>query len=658
VRGLAANFPLVTRDRLGVSTAIVGLVLALVLLPLGFMTSELLVKGVPLSLGTGCVLYLLSVHATDRRLAVPAIDLPGQTVIPQLITVGLSALVTVAVLTGRRSLLFLVLTSVVGSLLMAHISFAEESALNPRSVLVGIVAYATIIRFAGLFTMPGVIGIDTWTHVTSYAAAIQSGHSLSAIAGIKYLTAPFYHLIAVTGAELLGLSLRNAVYLTVGTLMPLSVLATYAAGRYVTTVRWALFATLVFAVSEYVIEWGLIVSTTSLGLVFFLAVFLFLVRILYSDPERADYLLAVGFAMAVTLTHQMSAFVTLALLGTATVVSLASNWFGRYWLLGEPDTPSSRALVGMFTTYLAFTTALWSVTPWTGEPFLFRGITLLQRWFNSRVGFLHIAERTGRSASGSTPSGLAAQLAPVVDNLGFLLLLLVAVSGCLVLLQRGRSVGSLTLIATLGVMAVVSLGLPLFGFEFFLPKRWFAFMHAPMAIAGAVGVGYVVRQTSSRAVVAGFLLFVLVFPGAMVAAERATVDDPTFPEQWPEYAYSQSEIDAAETIHRIVPSDDMPVYTDHPYYTVLSRLNQDPAERRSTTPSNRGRLLPLTASSEASADYAPAVYRTYQSEGRPIFEGEAGSAVQQQVAREKICGPGRNHVYATEGVRMCTNPGT
>lgn len=665
--GGLSRLPWLSRDRIDVSTAVAGLAVAVALLPLGFLTSEVLVRGIPVSLGLGCLFYLVCVDATDGRLRSTdralnrtALAVPGLRVVRSLVVVGLAGLVLVAVFTGGRPLPFLLLAGAVGSLLMAQIVFADAAKLDHRTVLVAIVAYATILRFAGLFTTPGFVGIDTWTHVTSYAAAVQESHSLSAISGIKYSTIPFYHLITVAAAELLGLSLRNALYLTIGTLMPLSVLSIYAAARYVTGVRWALFATLAFAVSNYAMEWGLIVATTSLGLALFLVVFLFVARAVFGDAGRTDYVVMAAFAFCVTLSHQMSSFVTLSVLGTAAVATYCSRWFASQSRgLGERAASASKPLAAVFGAYLAFTLTMWSITPWRGESFLSRGAALLQVWVASRIGFLNIVDTTGRGVrEPSSSAGVPAQLVSLFDNLGLLLLILVAVIGCLVLLQRERSAGSLTLIAILTVTAVVSFGFPLFGFNFLLPSRWLAFMMVPAVIVGALGVGYVTTRASSRVVVASVVVFLLVFPGAMVMSQEATKDRPTFDEEWPKYAYSQSEVDAVATINELRSSESGPVYTDHPYYTVFDRLHQDPAERREAPITDGAFMIPLNDRGEASASASPVVYRRYQSTGRPAFEGADEASVTRHLSREQACADGRNHVYGTDRVLMCVSPGT
>jgi len=78
---------------------------------------------------------------------------------------------------------------------------------------------------------------------------------------------------------------------------------------------------------------------------------------------------------------------------------------------------------------------------------------------------------------------------PYVDALGFLFLLGVTFVGCLYVVHRRRAEQSVfTLLLAAAFMLVFVLGLPMFGIRNFIPTRWFAFLYAPMAILGAIGL--------------------------------------------------------------------------------------------------------------------------------------------------------------------------
>ena len=227
-----------------------------------------------------------------------------------------------------------------------------------------------------------------------------------------------------------------------------------------------------------------------------------------------------------------------------------------------------------------------------------------------------------------------------IDSLGFFLLLTAVILGSLTLVRSDRfSQLSLTYVVAAAGMLVVTLGLPLFGLNLFLPGRWYAFMYVPMAIIATIGIRYLVTRLSSRGVIAGMLVLALVFPGAMLVSHKATPGDPVFEEHYPRYSATGSELAAVETISAIHPSDGPTLRTDHPYRTVFSRWKGQPTEG-------------LELSKDGTVSAEAAVYREYQSHGAPSARYR-DSWVQVQLEESAVCGESTAVVYANEDVRYC-----
>lgn len=634
--------------RLDVFAAAVGLVVSLALVPLWLVWLHIYVVMIPVVVAGACVLYLVSVRHTRSPRRVPWTIRRLGSVPAQLAGIGLAGLVIAVTLSGERTVPVLLLAGGIGSLILFQIAFLDDEVLDPGPVLVQILALALVVRFAGLFTTPGLIGVDSWTHITDYSASILRATSLAPIADVKYYTAPFYHLTTVIGAQLLGVTLRTALYLVVGGALVLSVLFVYATARYFTTVRWALFATALFAVADHVIRWGLHVIPQSLGLVFFLVVVFYVARLLHAETGWLDLAMLAFFSATVTLTHQVSAFVTLVFLGCgvlaqALVRSPYVDAFAHVDRRAESVITDPVNLLGVFSFHLAFTTLLWAITPLHDSTFLFRVPRLVWLTLKRSAGFLAVAGPSADAAAGAQAPTFVARLAAYVDAAGLFLLLFATVIGSLALLRRHRSPqASYTVIGAVAVMLVFALVLPLLGITTLLPGRWFAFMYALMAVIGAVGLRHVGDRFSSRSVAVGLVVFVLLFPGTMVMAQKATLDNPTFQNQWPKYAYTESELAAVETIGETVPRSADPLYTDHPYRTVFTRTGAHPAN-----------TINLTNDSRPQSYYRRIVYRTYQSEGAPQFTAGPDTVVTRRLAGEQVCPPTRNHVYANQNTLLC-----
>ena len=653
--------------RFDVTVAIVAFVVALVLVPLRFLSSEVYIGTIPPVVAVASGLYLLSVRrgATTRG---PGWTVDGNGVaLAELVGIGLAATVALAAVDGTRSVRVLLLSAAVGAVILLQIAFLSAEALDGRLVLLQVLAHAAVVRFTGLWTTPSFIGVDNWTHIVEYATPVMEGGSLAPMAGIKYFLAPVHHLATVVSAQLLGVSLRTALYAVVGGTVVLALILVFAIARHFVSTRWALLATAAFALADQAVRWGLHIIPTSLGLVFFLGVVYAVTRLLHVDSGPADWALLGICIVAVTFTHQLSAFVSLVFLGSgvlAQVLVSHVDWLtpvsGRSVTRGSTGSEESGPVAdggsvcgvvplhGAFAFHLAFTGGVWAITPWRGEPFIARATQLFWLTVQNSAGFLNLVDSGGAASGGAAAAGSAGLgwLAAYVDAIGFLVLLFVTILGSLALVRRHRSPQAAhTLVVAIGVMLVFAFVLPLFGIRNFLPGRWYAFAYALMAVVGVAGLAHLGRRFPARAVAVLLVVLLLAYPFAMITAQKATLDDPTFEDEWPRYAYSEAELAAVETIGEATPDDAAALFTDHPYRTAFTGSGAHPASAVNFSRADDGGDLP----------YRRTVYRRYQSTAAPQFL-DGSAVVTRQVSRDRVCPPTRNHVYANQGIRLCTRP--
>jgi len=241
-----------------------------------------------------------------------------------------------------------------------------------------------------------------------------------------------------------------------------------------------------------------------------------------------------------------------------------------------------------------------------------------------------------------------------VDALGFFPLLTAVVLGSLTLFRSDRfSQLSLTYAVAAAGMLVVVLGLPLFGLNLFLPGRWYAFMYAPMAIIAAIGVRYLSTRLSSRTVVAGLLVLALVFPGAMLASQKAALGDPMFDDHYPRYSGTSSELAAVETVSAIHPDEAAPLQTDHPFRTLFVRWQGEEVDGQRSLKTGPSAPMPPSTGSTRPTARPPRGTRTtgYRSSyrNRPSAAAKRQPPLRQRggpllpVARRALQNDVRNH---------------
>lgn len=630
--------------------AVIGLVLSTLLLPLRFLSSQIFIQSIPLVLASACLIYLAARRLdTGVGYTYPTLPRWGARLLPSLVFVGLAAMVGIAAVAGQRTLLFYDVAGVVGTLVLAQLAFVDDEEFHAPVVLAQLLAVAFVVRFAALLTTPGYIGRDIWTHM-GYVEVILNARSLGGIAETKYYAAPLYHLLVVATSVATDVTARHALFGSMGVVMPLIALPAYGVAREFLSARWALLAAGLFLFSDEVIRWGLHLIPTSLGVLFFAFVVWYLIRILLDEGRPRDYALFVFFSVAVILTHQLSAFVMLVVLGCGVIAELIEPlWLGPP-SLGEQRV--SDGLVGRFTLLPLFgldflvTLAVWAVTPFQGgRTFLIGMVNVFLDTTRSTAGFLNLVG--GASGGGAGPAQAAQQasgwLLPLIENFGFFVLLFATFVGSLVICRRSRrTAAGFGLMAASAAMLVFIFVFPLFGIRSFVPTRWYAFAMVPMVVLAAQGIEYLAGRLTPKTTVALLIGLVVLFPNAMIVAHDAALDNPVFPNEQERLAYTQEELSALQTIETEFPrSDENPIHTDNPYNDVFQRTGY-PADAPVVVPGQ-----PVTED--------VLLYRAYQSTGASYFRSAPdGDGVIRDVPRRRFCGGDRSVVYTNGRVSLCT----
>ncbi|WP_254529088.1 hypothetical protein [Natrinema gelatinilyticum] len=644
--------------RLDTIAAIGGLLFALALLPLQLFASQIYLNTVPFVLGTACSLYIVSLYQRDDARALPTFSSKVSMALPSVVFVGLAGLIALTVAQGTRTPLFFGASGIVGTLVIGQILFANDRDLNPGLLLLQVILFAAVFRFTALYVTQGYIGIDIWTH-SQLVQSILSEGSLHAISHDKHYASPFYHLMVATSSALYDIPVRGALYLSLGIVMTLSVLLIYATTNLLVSTRWAVLATALYAMGSHVARWGMHIIPTSLGLVFFLSVMYALIRVMRIEYTTRDFSFLVLMSIAVIFTHQVSTFIMLVLLLAAFIAQFIFV-IGPLGLT-RLDTSVFRTkkpvnLIGLVVFDAGLTIFVWSITPYgQKDSFLKTVLSYFEQTLTESAGFLSITSSSASSAaetgaeSGST---MLDQVVPYVDNLGFLLLLSITFVGCLYVLHRRRAEQSVfTLLIAAAFMLVFVLGLPMFGIDNFIPTRWFAFLFAPMAILGAIGLRALRQNLSPQVIVGSLLLIVLLYPGAMALAASSNADNPVFPKHHERLAYDQSELAAVDAIGDVTgrPSaselqPEQELYTDHPYQTLIGRNGA--YARYETKPA----IIPT----EGTHDYSYTVYRSRQSSPGTYFDAANGTPQIEEISKSQICRPEQATVYTNGDVTLCT----
>ncbi|WP_122088941.1 glycosyltransferase family 39 protein [Halalkalicoccus subterraneus] len=631
------------RYRIGFGTlgAVAGLGVAGLVLLFNLFLSHMLVRTLPPILTGACLLYLVA-----RRNPTPAVGtLPTWAVhaLPSVVFLGTAALIALSLATGGRGPTFYLLTIALSVVVFVQIAFTPDEQFSVGMGLAQVLALGFVVRFAGLLGSAGYVGVDVWIHMPQYVEGILSAGSIQGMGPTKYALAPLYHLSVASTSLLADLPPRLALFGSIGIAMGLTGLFVYLTAARFVDPRWAVFAAAAYSISDFVVVWSIHLIPTSLGVVFFLAVLLVFVRIQQRGTRPAVLVLIVAFVLAMALTHQVASFIMLVLLGAGSLAQIALNMGQLRDRLFADSSPSIR--VHSVHGYSAFAVGLlmliWSVTPWGNRTFVEAVLVILWGSIEGSAGLFNRGETTNAVAAGGDQTLLGQTVIPLIDQVGFSMLLFGTVVGSLYILQRERaSQSGLALIIAAVIMLFFTLVPPLFGLRNFLPGRWFAFLYAVLAILAAVGFDRLRRDCSPQLFAAVALVFALVFSGGMVLTSDATQDAPAFPEENVRYAYTPAEMSAMETIVEHTDSDATdPIYSDSPYISALNRYGGE--ERFSSATVDDG-----------PPDHEVTLYRDYQRDGAPRFETEEGADHIQRTTIDEMCGT-RTIGYDNSDVTLC-----
>ncbi|SEP22611.1 Dolichyl-phosphate-mannose-protein mannosyltransferase [Halogranum amylolyticum] len=640
--------------RLDIIGAVGGLLAAVLMLPLQLLASQVYIQTLPLVLGVASVLYLLA-SRTESESTIATLTPKAARLLPSLSVVGIAVLVALATFQGNRTLLYYDVAAMTGMLIMAQVFFTDDGEFSPTLILTQVVLLGLVVRLTALMTSPGYVGIDVWSHVSNWTTAIYQTQSLDPIANRKYFASPLFHLLVASAALLFDLGVREALFLSLAVAMPISVLFVYSTTKLLVGVRWAVFAAAAYAMIGHVVEWGIHLIPTSLGLIFFLAILYSLTRVLHLDYKLRDFVLVVVFSVAVILTHQISAFIMLVFTGAGLLAQFALSFglFNPRMSNALDFSPQDTVnLSGLIAFDLGLITFMWSLTPYQGGTFLATIFSYLQNTIDSSAGFLALAGPdggTGGAAAGPDRGmTLMQELVQYIDVAGFLLLLLLTIVGSMYVLRReNASHATFTGVVATVAMLVFVFGFPLFGIRTFVPGRWFAFLAAPMAVIAALGVAFLVKNLTPRTAVIVLLIFTVAFPTVTAVASHGTLDSPPFADTQTRYSYTDAELAATSTIGDIQPATtERPLHTDHPYQTVFDRREDVPTK-------------PMTvANGSASTANETVVYRDYQQQGAAYVRDGFGFSYQPSLSEQQACSGSRDVTYTNGEVTMCTTAGS
>lgn len=369
------------------------------------------------------------------------------------------------------------------------------------------------------------IGLDGLFHLRM-AEEIAASGSMAPLAAAesKYWFSPFYHVQTAAASGILGVTPRDAAFLTTAVFaIAIPTLVTYAVVAQLWTPRVGLLSGFAYIVADSATAHSVHLTPTTLGIVLFSLLLLSGVK--YLETGATSYLAVYVLGLVgQILNHQLSLFITFFGIGTFLVA--ATTWSGEF------DSPSA-VMLGLLT--------VGSVIQWFGtkmegpggettfaEVIVANFYLMFVSGGERGAAFPEMADFTLSGANSLTP----------IHIVGIAILFALGIVGAVYWLARTEfsdpshrfAVGLGSLVA---VMSFVVFGGPIFGLDLFLPTRWVGFMYVVLAMFGGLGAYAIASDLTVRTghlLTAGLVVLVLLTPYSafMMWNYPGSLDGPVF----------------------------------------------------------------------------------------------------------------------------------
>lgn len=467
--------------------------------------------------------------------------------------------------------------------LLVHSMFVLLFALAFLSVFTHRSQYVPL----GYFTVAGILHRST----LYYASATQAGHdalfhnrlakgvvstaSLDPLvqALTKYFYTPLYHIYTAFASELFTLGVRDAAALTTLVVFTLvSILLIHVIARWWWDPKIATLAAGLYTVADYPISWAARPQPTTFGILFFILVMYAAIKYRDRGTTRNLGIFLIVFT-ALAVSHQISLFIGLVGIGSYLLVTA---------LYREASIP--RRELHLTTLMGTAVAGQWLYMKYHGPEGDLPGFLPLMS-----VKLITKLQSTSSRAAVFPPENgfvvAGSNALTWVHTAGTGLLFFAAVAGSIIWLSKADTLRDAAPVVGLGVTVTVMSGfifvLPIVGLDFFVPRRWFAFIYVCLILLALPVVHDAISRVSLRPIGVShgiaLLCICLLFTGLMVGNYPGAIDGPVFDDASGAQRFTSTTSEAAMYQHLSSYPSEATIVADHMAWQMIERHYGTPA---------------------------------------------------------------------------------
>jgi len=429
-----------------------------------------------------------------------------------------------------RPLSYFVSIVVMVGILAVEILFLPRSKPCTYFVLTKIILIPLSLVWSQLLIFPTLIGDDPWWHQRFTQSILDSGF-ISGSSG--YSRMPVMHLMIGATSLVTGLGYKMAALISISSMQIISLLLfVFLLGRFVFDAKVGLLATLLLGISSYVISFSYRTIPMTLGAVLIPIIIYLLFKVKQSKP-----LVAISLSLLLMVT-----LILIHPLATTCMAILLFALWGGFEVFNRIYNKRNTAVTLNIATLFVVAMFGW----WMYASGHIRTLSELIKWafsFDYWVRFAPVYEAIAQYTH-RVPFSES-----LFNSIGLYLFLVISLPGCFYMLSKRASNPYAFSIAA-GAMAIVGLIFVVSVFHFgILSGRWHYFIQILSSVPLAVTLLLFSARIKNEV---GKILFVTTLITAltflMIMTPTANMDNPLFKNTTIRRAYTESELQATETI--------------------------------------------------------------------------------------------------------------
>jgi len=457
---------------------------------------------------------------------------------------------------------FILLSLLAGIIVIETLCFEEGKGKGQLYlILLQILLLSATIRMGIFYEFPSLSGADSFFHANQVQYIVDTGFIPPFEHARHYAAYPVFHSVIAMTQVLTFLSLKNALFWSIGLYAIISSIPFYFVVQKVAGAKVGLMAVLLVNVSTNLIYEGAVnIIPATLVTGWFMLMFYL---ILSAKPEVKNMAVLIFLTIMVVVTHQLSTFIVLCAM---TVLFLVAMGCRTLYHTSQRVSPSLVYLL-LFTVMLISYWAGFFNIQTTGYSFFGRMVrNFLGAFSGAELGY----------AAGVDRGVQYSLLSNTLFDLGYLILLIAGIGGILRWLSSRDNV-KFSIAGAAIVLFAVTYGTSALGLRTVIPGRWFPILGIFLAILASAYIFELARLIRPNLAKIAIFSLISLLTFFMITTPNVNKDNPFYAiDRAGRTHFKASEVSGISTLNGVYSGI---IKTDGYYAAGIMRqleLNSDP----------------------------------------------------------------------------------